>query len=427
MRGNVRLRARTLFPVSAPALTGGVITVARGRIVDVRPAGDSDSVIDLGDVAILPGLVNAHTHLEFSDLATPLGSPGQPFVDWIRDVIHHRAEHATDVDAAISTGLDECLRSGTTVIGEIATAGWSAAVPPVTPADVTVFRELRGMSDQRTADALRIAREHANADSSCSWSAGLSPHAPYSVGDGLFDEAVALSATHRIPLAFHLAESPEEVEFLQSRSGPFRKLLEDLGAWDAVSIAANRTPTDYLERLANATRGLVIHGNYLDSAAIDFMAERSSKLTLVYCPRTHAYFGHQRHPAAELLRRGGSVALGTDSRASNPDLDLWAEMRFAAACHPNLRPADVMRMGTLAGAAALGLGNDAGSLEAGKRADLTIVTAVDSLAINDETDLLTGAETRVVATVINGVARHVDDEWFQSLAADAKNWLSGVD
>jgi cytosine/adenosine deaminase-related metal-dependent hydrolase len=253
---------------------------------------------------------------------------------------------------------------------------------------------------------------------------GLSPHAPYSVADSLFDNVLALAASTDTSVAMHLAESPEEIDFLRTRRGPFRDLLEDLGVWNAPALAVSCAPIDYLKILARAPRGLVIHGNYLDSDALDFLAKQASRLALVYCPRTHAYFGHPRHPAAELLRRGGAVALGTDSRASNPDLDMWSEMRFAAEQHPDLRPADVLRMGTLGGAQALGRADDVGSLDAGKRADLTIVAAEFGVSIDDEQSLFTAADARVVATVIDGVARYVDDDWSDSLAADAQKFFT---
>jgi cytosine/adenosine deaminase-related metal-dependent hydrolase len=425
MCDNIRLRGRLILPVTTPALSGGVITLAAGRIVAVMPGGDAEPTLDLGDVAILPGLVNAHTHLEFSDLDKPLGRPAQPFVDWIRDVIAHRTQHTSPTDVAIQAGADECVRTGTTTIGEIATAGWRGAHMPATAARVTVFRELRGMSPERVSAAMEDARDHVVASAYQSdMDFGLSPHAPYSAADSLLDEAVALAASTDVPLAMHLAESPEEMEFLQTRQGPFRQLLGDLGAWDDSTLAVRCAPIDYLKLLAHTAQALVIHGNYLDSEALDFMAAHASRLALVYCPRTHAYFGHPRHPVAVLLRRGGTVALGTDSRASNPDLNMWSEMRFAAAYHPDLCPADVLRMGTLGGAQALGRAGDIGSLDAGKRADLTIVAAGSAESLDDEQGLFEASDARVVATVIDGVVRYVDSDWSASLAEDARQFFT---
>jgi len=219
-------RARFVFRGSAPPLDGGVVTVAGGRVVGVGRRSDGAPPVDLGDVAILPGLVNTHVHLEFSDLNAPLGRPGMRFPDWIRSVIEHRQTTSSDALRAVVAGLDESLRLGTTTLGEIATGDWSSAPFEKSPLDCTIFQELIAIALEHIDDRLALARQHvardrrlnlntSNIESMAgqqepSWHAGISPHAPYTVHPRLFSQLVQLAAHTGALLAMHLAESPEE-------------------------------------------------------------------------------------------------------------------------------------------------------------------------------------------------------------------------
>jgi len=199
---------------------------------------------------------------------------------------------------------------------------------------------------------------------------GVSPHAPYTVHLQLLDRLVQIARNQHLPVAMHLAESSSELELLQHGSGAFRHLLEERGMWDRKAIPRASRPLDYLKRLALAPRALVIHGNYLDDEEISFLVSHNNHMSLVFCPRTHEYFGHDAYPLSRLLSAGVQVALGTDSRASNPDLSLVNEMRAIAASEFEVSRSSIVRMGTLCGAIALGLEDQVGSLTPGKWANL---------------------------------------------------------
>jgi cytosine/adenosine deaminase-related metal-dependent hydrolase len=403
------LTARWIFPVAGPPIAGGGITIRGERIVEVseRPA---DGAIDLGDVAILPGFVNAHTHLEFSDLTAPLGERGTPLPTWIRQVIAARGGRGADPAsqmaasaAAISQGLAESARCGVTTLGEIATSGWGPAMLENAPLDLNVFYELIGLRADRVDERLADAEEFVTrALVAARWHGGLSPHAPYSVHPELLVGIARLAAANHLPLAMHVAESREELQLLATGGGPFHDLLQALGAWDPEAISLDSRPIDYLQVLALALRALVIHGNYLDLAERAFLAEHAGRMSLVYCPRTHSYFEHERYPLVELLSAGVRVAIGTDSRASNPDLSLLAELRHVAAKHPEIRLADVLELGTLAGAQALGQDHEVGSLTAGKLANLAIVPLA-STAATDPLELVLHSNADVSATYYRGL------------------------
>ena len=370
----IALRARYLFPVESPVIADGVITIEQGRITAVGENTSGRPPKDLGNVAILPGLVNAHTHLEFSDLAHPLGYPGMALPAWISEVIKHRRGRDEDAQRAIAAGLQESLSFGTTLLGEISTSPSSADPPLAGLPRLIAFRELIGLSLNRVDENIELARKHIDQLSSGEClHAGLSPHAPYTVHPQLLDRVVELSRPARVPLAMHLAESPEELQLLRDGSGPLRDMLIDLNAWDPTAIPHGARPLDYLRKLAKAERALVIHGNYLDDEEIAYLADRADQMAVVYCPRTHEYFQHAPYRLTEMLQAGVTVALGTDSRASNPDLSVLAEMRAVRRLHPQVSGEDILRMGTLSGAKSLGMADHLGSLRIGKTADLSIV------------------------------------------------------
>ena len=202
---------------------------------------------------------------------------------------------------------------------------------------------------------------------------GISPHAPYSVHPQLLDLIGERAKEYKVPLAMHLAETTAERDLLEHRTGPFVDLLQDFGIWDESSFHPTRSILDYLTTLANASRSLVIHGNYLNDHEIDFVASVADKMSIVYCPRTHHYFNHAEYPLETLLRAGICVAVGTDSRASNPDLNLFEELKFISQSFPTISAHDILRLGTVNGATALGIDRYRGSISVGKRAALSFL------------------------------------------------------
>ena len=370
------LQLRVIFPVDAPPIEHGVVTIEGERISAVGKTAEGPPQ-DLGHVALLPAFVNAHTHLEFSYLRQPLGQPGMRLVDWIRLVIAERRRSATPPAEAIAAGLRESISAGVAAIGEIATeestdnpSSYSLLPAPCS----LLFLEVIGFSRGRAVSVANSLEQRLKAwPESPDISLGISPHAPYTVSPALLARLLMLANERRLPVAMHLAESADELEMLANGSGVFQQLLDERSMWDASAIPRGTRPLEYLQLLSKAPRSLVIHGNYLDAEEHAFLAAHSDCMSLIFCPRTHAYFQHPPYPLAELLAAGVRVALGTDSRASNPDLDLLAEMRHVARVHSNVAPTAILRMGTLGGAQALGCDADLGSLAPGKLANLVAV------------------------------------------------------
>lgn len=385
------LTARWIFPVDGPPLPFGTVTVRNDRILAVAAAGDRTADLDLGNAAVLPGLVNAHTHLDLSGLRGKV-PPTRDFPAWLRAIISHRRTTTPDqVAADIRDGLAECLRYGTTLVGDISGDGSSWDEVQAAPLWSVVFRELLGLTEERAAAAWEVCRRWLSGlAESPTCRPGVSPHAPYSVRAALFGAVT----TFGLPLAVHLAETPAEQELLAGRRGPFVSFLEEVAAWDPEGLVTS--VQHILHQSTCGSPALFIHCNYLTADA-----PIPPNGSVVYCPRTHAAFGHDRHPFRDFLTRGVRVALGTDSLASNPDLDVLAEARFVHQRHPDLPGDLLLRMVTLAGAEALGWASETGSLTPGKSADLVVVPLPDEEA-EDPHRLVLASSAAVVRTLWRG-------------------------
>lgn len=398
-----RFQARWIFPVDGEPVENGIVEIAEGRIAALHDRPDPRAT-SLGHVAIVPQFVNAHTHLEFSDLAEPL-QPSDPFTAWIRRLVRHRATREAPSTEVVREGLAESSRVGVGAIGEIATAEWSPE--PLDDPDgprIVAFRELIGLQEPAAAEQLRIARDHLAAPGeSSNVIRGLSPHAPYSVHPDLYRQLVDLAVGNGAPVAVHLAETLAELELLRDGRGEFVHMLRDFGVWNADAFSPGTRPLDYLRPLERLERALVVHGNHLDDEELAFLAARPH-LAVVFCPRTHHFFGHgsrSSHPWRELLAAGGAVCLGTDSRASNPDLGLWQELLFLRSRFPDHPANCLLELGTICGARALGVDDEYGSLTVGRTANLAVISLGEKLGDEPYSALLR-PEHRVVATMSRG-------------------------
>lgn len=363
------LRARWILPISHPPINDGWIRLRGETILELGQGAISGVTNDLGDVVLLPGMVNAHTHLEFSDCDQPIGDPGMALADWIVQVVAtRRGTTAERRDAAIARGITESCQAGVRLIGEIATPPCDYSTSKDSHAELVMFAEVLGLSRQRVQARLAAATEFNAANDNAAWS----PHSPYSMSWEFIETCVERARRSQRPLAMHVAESPAERQLLATGSGIFADRLQQLGVWQDGLFPWGGDPLIRLiDCLSNAPRALLIHGNDLRPTEIERLAGHDH-LSIVLCPRTHAFFDYEQHPVDRMLRAGVRVALGTDSRASNPDLNLWREVQFLLSHRADLNPADVIRMGTLSGAEALGR-RDMGHIAEGSRPGLGVV------------------------------------------------------
>ena len=363
-------RAKWIVSHQSGVFENGYIALKNGVIVNIGSGSSGEPSIDLGEIALIPGLINPHTHLEFSNLKQPIGEPSQGFVEWVRKVINRRRAIPTEDLSkfklqSIHSGILESIKSGVVVIGEIATEPiqpeWYSS-----PGLATVAFIERIISSNESLDAgLAGAMEIVNSLRGKNSPAGLSPHAPYTVTTDALAGLVDIATAKDLPIAMHLAESPEEMELLRSDSGPFIDLLESVDAQTRFSEHRYKTLLEYLEQLNRCRKVLVIHGNYFGHDEFEFMGRHADTMTLVYCPRTHHFFGHPPYPVELVAKHAVHFALGTDSRASSPDLNLWREQQFVLNTYQGLNPQETLKWITINAARALGVDNTHGDLGQG--------------------------------------------------------------
>ncbi|MGO8670629.1 MAG: amidohydrolase family protein [Capsulimonadaceae bacterium] len=375
--------ARWVLPVDGEPIVDGCVVVEDGLIVDVgsRPRGGRGGVDrDFGEAVILPGFVNAHTHLEytiqrglFEDL---------PFFPWIRALTASKAlidDHGWATSARL--GALECIRAGITTVGDNTDCGVTPRIADESGLRALVFQEVFGIDDREpTGPVIAALRDKLQAHrrfESVRVRLGVSPHALYTVRPALFAALNADSDLSMLPWSIHIAESPAESELTEFGSGPFSDMFRRRGIdWHTPGMS----PTAYAADVGALRPGsLAVHCVHQSPA--DISAVREHGAAIVHCPKSNGKLGAGIAPLAEWLRCDDlCVALGTDSAASNNTLDMFEEMRLGllqqrAVCRDVSAVAaqDMIRMATLNGARALGMGETVGSLTPGKRADLIAV------------------------------------------------------
>lgn len=386
-----RYRASWVLPIVEPPIRDGWVDIDCGRIVAVGRLTRADSRddpghddIDLGSVAILPGLVNAHTHLELSALRGQVARAAALPI-WVEEVLKRRDEIGSHAGHAIPGAIEEARRTGTILIGDVSNS--LASVDPLlhSPLAAVVFREIIGFNP---VDARRLVREVSEAVSAMRGSdrvrLALAAHAPYSVAPAVF-EAIREEVDRRpgARLSVHLAESRDEIEFLHAGTGRWRAVLDRVGAWNPHWSPPGGSPVSCLEQVGWLDpRVIVVHGVQLDAADLDTLARH--EMTLVTCPRSNEWTGAGEAPVARFVESGVRLAVGTDSLASAPDLNLFEELAAMRRLAPNVAGAAMLESATRHGASALGFADEYGTIEPGKRGELIAVAVPKGVADVEE-------------------------------------------
>jgi aminodeoxyfutalosine deaminase len=356
------VRARWLMTGADSVLDNGWCVADAGRVVDVGYGTPPSGCRDLGDVVLLPGLVNAHTHLELSWLSGRV-PPADSMDQWIGAMMGTRRHGLPDgvvgEDAATRRAIEHLRATGTVLVGDVTNT--LRPVPLVTTAGMTaaVFHEILGFNpdDPRTMvdeAATRVANwPHAT----------VVGHAPYSTSPELF-RAIARAHRGPTPLAVHLAESQEEMEFLRTGQGPMRALLEALDVWTPGWTPPGRHPVRYLQDLGYVRQGtLIVHGVHLSPEDLDDV--RAAGAVIVTCPRSNVWVGGGVPPVARFYAAGLDVAVGTDSLASNDTLNLFDELAALRRLAPEVDAGRLLDSATRVGAAVLGFGATHGRIAPG--------------------------------------------------------------
>jgi len=376
------IRSRIVVPMVGEPIENGAVAIAGnqiaavGRYEEVRTNHGGD-VLDLGEQILLPGLINAHCHLDYTMLRGEI-PPQRTFTDWVRAINARKAAlQEADYLTAIAAGLAEVQSFGTTALVNLEAfpellrrvprpalrTWWCAEMidvrGPVRAQEVS--ENLRAWLQSRPATLGGI---------------GLAPHAPYTASAQLYSEAAALAQKQNLLLTTHLAESPEEMSMFRDASGPLFEFLQSIGR--PMDDCGGATPISRLSRSQELDeRWIVAHLNEITESDFDLLA-RGRKFHIAHCPRSHAFFGHTPFALRRLQTLGFNICLGTDSLASSSSLSLFSEMRELRRQEPSVSSREALAMATVNGARAIGQAASLGGISPGFRADLIAIASVET-------------------------------------------------
>ena len=383
------LSADYVLPVSSDPITGGAVAIDGDKIVAVGKAADIVNAYpkaehkNFGEAAILPGFVNCHSHLEITSMRGLLDDVEHDFTAWLLKLTAARAKLSDEeIEAAAIAGALEGIRAGVTCFGDIGRFGKAGfAALKSTGLRGVLFQETEFSPDNKTADEdfekLKDKFLKLRENETELVKVGISPHAPYTVSQKLFERIAEFALSENIKISIHAGESTDENELMTKGTGFFSKHYEKFGVeWKSPHCSS----IEYLERTSILrTNPLLVHCVTASDSDISIIA--SSGAAIAHCPKSNAKFGHGYAPFEKFLDAGIAVGLGSDSVASNNVCDLLEESRFAVLAARNMpdrkrfiTAKEAIETATLGGAIALGLDNLIGTLETGKQADIAVVS-----------------------------------------------------
>jgi len=425
--GNLTIQADWLIPGDGRVIRNGVLHVRDGVVHYVEAQPPTGPHREARGMAILPGLINAHTHLELSHLRGQLPR-GVPLAQWISHLVRLRGSNE-QMQAAVVDGAHQALAAGTTAVVDISHSNiaWPALV--ASPLRRLCLAEVLGRGVLRPLAWHRFMRSIADVPAPDAVAqAGVSPHAPYTTSPAIYRHAVRFARRRGWPLCTHLAETPAEREFLMHGRGELADWARKFGLVSPLYRGDGMGPVDFavwVEVLrarghqprhssagaldtgrvdAGASTGslgadisvILAHCNDVDDREIEIIAR--SGASVVYCPGSSEFFGRSGHRYRDMLQAGVNVAIGTDSLASNDSLDMLAEMRHLAH-QGQVDSAAILRMATANGAVAMGR-DDLGLLTPGKAADFILVPV--SPQTSDPLDEILRGNAKVAETFVAG-------------------------
>jgi cytosine/adenosine deaminase-related metal-dependent hydrolase len=404
-------RADTVLPMAAPPIDRGAVRVEGDCIVEVGSAAElrpepGEAVTDLGACTLLPGLINAHCHLDYTKFRGAI-SARNSFTEWIKNInALRRAFSPADFIESIAEGFQMLEEGGVTTVANIESVPELLPLLPVPPLRTWWFLELidvrqRLNGEEMLMGALSFFEQHPE------WLGGfgLSPHAPYTASVDLYRLARTCGDTHHMLATTHIAESVEEHEMFSHARGPLFEFLAELGR-DNSDCGQGSALSHLVEHGVIGSNWIIAHLNYLQDYDYELVANAGA--SVVHCPKCHAHFGHAMFPLRELRDRGVNICLGTDSLASNNALDMRSEMREVRQVH-GLGDRETLEMATLNGARALMQTHKLGELSPGSLADLVAFPYPDKAVPESHPEapyrrvLQSQAPPRLL--VVNGVER----------------------
>ena len=410
-----KINADWVLPITSPPIKDGIV-LTDGKAIKAVGSGKElskfpyDEIIDCSGKIILPGFVNAHSHLELTGFRGKI-EKGLPFTDWARKVVSIRKDITeNEIATAIKDGLNELISSGVTTAGDFSQTGITAKILNERGLRGTVFLEFSGFNPEQKDEKLRQLKELLNYEidsklithhsSLITVNFGIAPHAPYSVSPELLKESHNFAQEKRLPLAIHISEMLEEIEFIKNGSGAMKDLLIDFGVWNDKWMPPQTTPVQYLQNMGILKGAIGIHLNIVTEDDIRILKEND--VSVVYCPGSNKWFGRNwKYPLREFLNNDINVVIGTDSLLSNEKLNMFYEMRVLKENFPDLENDIILKMATVNGAKAIGFEGEAGEIAVGRKADIIGIDIEDS-SFNNPIEYVINKAEKASFSMING-------------------------
>jgi len=378
------IRARTVVTMDGPPIENGAVAISGNRIIDVGSFDEvkgrnSGGIVDLDEQALLPGLINAHCHLDYTCLRGKI-PPQKSFADWIRAINAEKAKlSGADYLSSITEGFAEAKRFGTTTVANL-TAFPELISQIHSPIRTWWFAELIDVrSPEQANEIVDLAVESLTPAEN--W--GLAPHALFTASKNLYQRCEEVARHKNVLLTTHLAESREEMEMFRDGSGPLYDFMKSIGRdmsdcdgmtpLAAFISAPSSTSLRTSSGRALPTGWIVAHLNELAESDFELLGRSTRKFHVVHSPRSHDYFSHSQFPFERLRALEFNLCLATDSLASNESLSLFAEMRALQRNEPGLSPDKIFEMVTVNPALVLHQsrhGGTLGRIRSGFQADL---------------------------------------------------------
>jgi cytosine/adenosine deaminase-related metal-dependent hydrolase len=408
----VIVRARTVITMDGAPINDGAVRVHRDRIVEVGNFSElaalstaveaRDGLVDLGEQILLPGLINAHCHLDYTCLRGRIPHQNS-FADWIRAINAEKTKLAPgDYLRSIADGFREARRFGTSSIVNL--EAFPELIVQLPPPPLRIWwcaefidvnatekpaTQAKCLPPQNLGEIVSAAVRELKSIPNNRGGMGLAPHAPFTASAELYRTCEKMAERDRFLLTTHVAESREEMEMFCERSGPLFEFLKSLGR-PMDDCGANTPLAVFLEKLSESRseagsraitinrpyhRWLITHLNELAETDFDLLRGMPQRPSIAHCPRSHAYFGHSPFAFERLDALGANICLATDSLASNTDLSLFAEMREFQRVHAGISAQTIVAMVTVNPAKAIQAEDFLGKIRPGYQADMIAIPA----------------------------------------------------
>jgi len=402
-----RIKGKYLYSPETELIEDFLLLIEGNIIASVeRMKGISSTAdIDIGNSILIPGLINAHTHLELTGYRGKIRQRSS-FPRWIEDIVSLKAATSRESYlASVSEGLQEGIKGGCTFFADISNSFESLNPFIQSGARGVIFYEAIGFGDKNTDSICRrieeMLDEH-NKLNSENVAAGISPHSPYSVSETLFKNCNSKALDKKLSMQIHLAESENEIEFLKSGRGPFFSLLSFFGQISEEWSPPGVGPVEYMKKLGLLRQNVsFVHLNNYSSSDMELLTSAGSSVVICPCSNNN-WFGRDKSPITDALKAGVNIAIGTDSCASNSGINMFNELKMLRKLLPSISAHEAIKIATLNGAQCFGLSGKLGRIAPGYLADMISVPVNSTIKLKDVCEYVLMESQKVNFSMVNG-------------------------